>query len=61
MWSGDVDLNNGGLQKQYDDYIKRIDQAKKLGIQNTFMITYRSMFYRVEQSQHSLFGEAIIR
>ena len=34
VWSGDVDLNDGGLQKQYDDYIKRIDQAKKLSIQN---------------------------
>ena len=24
QWSGDVDLNDGSLQKQYDDYINRI-------------------------------------
>jgi len=34
MWSGDVDLNDGELQRQHDAYIKRIDQAKKLGLEN---------------------------
>ena len=29
----DVDLNDGSLQKQYNDYINRIEQAKKLGLE----------------------------
>ena len=33
QWSGDVDLNDGSLQKQYNDYINRIGQAKKLGLE----------------------------
>lgn len=33
LWSGDVDLNDGGLQKRYDDYINRIGQAKQLGLE----------------------------
>ena len=31
--SGDVDLNDGSLQKQYNDYINRIEQAQKLGLE----------------------------
>ena len=34
MWSGDVDLNDGSLQKQYDAYIKLIGQANKFGLVN---------------------------
>ena len=29
----DVDLNDGSLQKQYNDYIIRIEQAKKLDLE----------------------------
>ena len=31
VWSGDVDLNDGALQKQYNAYISRIEQAKTMG------------------------------
>ena len=33
QWSEDVDLNDGSLQKQYNDYINRIEQAKQLGLE----------------------------
>ncbi|XP_065891566.1 uncharacterized protein [Dysidea avara] len=33
-WSGDVDLNDGHLQKQYEAYQKRLDSAKKLGLED---------------------------
>ena len=33
QWSGDVNLNDGSLQKQYNDYINRIEQAKNLGLE----------------------------
>ena len=33
-WSGDVDLNDGQVQKQYEAYQKRLDSAKKLGLED---------------------------
>lgn len=31
-WSGDVDLNDGSLQEQYNVYIQRLDFIKDLGL-----------------------------
>jgi len=31
-WSGDVDLNDGSLQNDYDAYKCRLEQIKKIGI-----------------------------
>ena len=31
-WSGDVDLNDGSLQRQYDAYIQRLDFINGLGL-----------------------------
>lgn len=31
-WSGDVDLNNGDLEEQYNKYIKRLDFIEGLGL-----------------------------
>ena len=31
-WSGDVDLNDGSLQEQYNAYIQRLDFIKNLGL-----------------------------
>jgi len=33
-WSGDVDLNDGQVEKQYEAYQKRLDSAKKLGLED---------------------------
>ena len=32
QWSGDVDLNDGSLQEQYETYRKRLEFVKKLGL-----------------------------
>ena len=32
QWSGDVDLNDGYLHKQYDEYKKRLERAEKAGL-----------------------------
>ena len=31
-WSGDVDLNDGCLQRDYDAYQHRLEQIKKIGL-----------------------------
>jgi len=31
-WSGDVDLNDGELQEQYNKYIGRLESVKKAGL-----------------------------
>ena len=31
-WSGDVDLNDGCLQRDYDAYQQRIERIKKIGL-----------------------------
>lgn len=31
-WSGDVDLGDGSLQKQYDDYLSRIKLDKSIAL-----------------------------
>ena len=31
-WSGDVDLNDGELQEQYNIYIGRLESVKKAGL-----------------------------
>ena len=31
-WSGDVDLNDGCLQRDYDAYQQRLKQIKKIGL-----------------------------
>ena len=44
-WSGDVDLNDGCLQRDYDAYQHRIEQIKKIGLSdqsNVFVI--KAMF-----------------
>ena len=33
QWSGDVDFNDGLLQKQHDAYISRIEQANTIGLE----------------------------
>ena len=33
QWSGNVDLNDGLLQKQHDAYISRIEQANTIGLE----------------------------
>ena len=32
QWSGDVDLNDGSLQKQYERYLTRLGNAKGIGL-----------------------------
>jgi len=32
QWSGDVDLNDGSLQKQYETYLTRLGIAKGIGL-----------------------------
>lgn len=32
QWSGDVDLNDGSLQKQYQNYRTRLEIAAKVGL-----------------------------
>ena len=32
QWSGDVDLNDGSLQKQYHNYRTRLEAAAKVGL-----------------------------
>ena len=32
LWSGDVDLNDGCLQKQYDEYKERLAKVDKVGL-----------------------------
>ena len=32
QWSGDVDLNDGQLQKQYEEYVSRLESVKKAGL-----------------------------
>ena len=32
QWSGDVDLNDGSLQKQYETYLTRLGTAKGIGL-----------------------------
>ena len=32
QWSGDVDLNDGCLHKQYDEYKKCLERAEKAGL-----------------------------
>ena len=32
-WSGDVDLNDGRLQKQYDEYMKRVNLVQHINRQ----------------------------
>ena len=32
-WSGDVDLNDGKLQEQYEQYKKRLELAEKAGVE----------------------------
>jgi len=32
QWSGDVDLNDGCLHKQYDKYKKRLERVEKAGL-----------------------------
>ena len=32
QWSGDVDLNDGSLQEQYETYGKHLEFVKKLGL-----------------------------
>ena len=31
-WSGDVDLNDGCLQREYNGYQHRLEQIKKIGL-----------------------------
>ena len=31
-WSGDVDLNDGCLQRDYDAYHQRLEQIKEIGL-----------------------------
>lgn len=31
-WSGDVDINDGQLQKQYEEYVSRLESIKKAGL-----------------------------
>ena len=31
-WSGDVDLNDGSLQRDYDAYQYRLEHIKKIGL-----------------------------
>lgn len=31
-WSGDVDLNDGCLQRDYDAYHRRLEQIKEIGL-----------------------------
>ena len=31
-WSGDVDLNDGQLQKQYEEYLNRLESVKKAAL-----------------------------
>ena len=31
-WSGDVDLSDGSLQEQYDNYKKHLERAKTVGL-----------------------------
>ena len=31
-WSGDVDLNDGALQEQYNKYLGRLESVKKVGL-----------------------------
>ena len=31
QWSGDIDLNDGSLQKKYESYIKRLEMAEVVG------------------------------
>ena len=32
QWSGDVDLNDGQLQKQYEEYVSHLESVKKAGL-----------------------------
>ena len=32
QWSGDVDLNDGKLQKEYEEYVSRLESVKKAGL-----------------------------
>lgn len=34
LWSGDVDLNDGNLQVQYDAYKEELRRIKQLGIES---------------------------
>ena len=31
-WSGDVDLNDGSLEKSYANYLQRLKEAKEIGL-----------------------------
>jgi len=31
-WSGNLDLSDGSLQEQYDNYKKRLERAKTVGL-----------------------------
>ena len=32
QWSGDVELNDGSFQKQYENYLTRLETASSLGL-----------------------------
>lgn len=32
QWSGDVDLNDGQFQKQYEEYVSCLESVKKAGL-----------------------------
>ncbi len=53
-WSGDVDLGNGALQKQYDTYLKRIDVVKGLTRQLTDPNEKRATLVDIQSMQDSL-------
>ena len=38
QWSGDVDLNDGSLQEQYDKYKKRLEMMDKAGLKKDTML-----------------------
>ena len=32
IWSGDINLNDGGLEKLYDSYVQRLNDAMEIGL-----------------------------
>ena len=42
-WSGDVDLNDGSLQKDYDAYQHRLKQIEETGISESNVIDQLKM------------------
>jgi len=38
-WSGDVDLNDGSVQKQYDAYQNRLKKVGSIGLEDGISVT----------------------